>query len=335
VPAGATGVAGRPSDLLQRITMLLQAPQPVERRCPRLWSCAALGGLALPAVLVAGVGLQAVAAPAPTLRPAAPQAENTSPLADEATAPRPEPAPPAPAAAPAPPAVSGERKTPGTRPDDATPRPAVVMPGMPAPPAWPPDGRLGIRAASPEAVLCDQLDLPPAQGLVVEFVLPGSAAERGGLRAHDILLALDGQPVPADVSRFAGLLAGLPGGRPLTALVVRRGRRQNLAGLTLPEVAIRRPPALSGAPAEAPVATVVSRRGDEFTARYQDGPLVVTLAGTVTERDLRVREVTVLRGGFLQRYPALSQVPPAYRAAVRQLIDVSSQGSTRVRIHSS
>src|SRR5262249_26221624 len=64
-PACATGVSGHTSDLFRRISMLLQNPFSVERRCPRLWSLATAGGLLSLAVLVAGVGLRADAATPP------------------------------------------------------------------------------------------------------------------------------------------------------------------------------------------------------------------------------------------------------------------------------
>jgi hypothetical protein len=64
-PACATGVSGHTSDLFRRISMLLQNPFSVERRCPRLWSLATAGGLLSLAVLVAGVGLRAEAAAPP------------------------------------------------------------------------------------------------------------------------------------------------------------------------------------------------------------------------------------------------------------------------------
>jgi beta-lactamase regulating signal transducer with metallopeptidase domain len=64
-PACATGVSGHTSDLFRRISMLLQNPFSVERRCPRLWTLATAGGLLSLAVLVAGVGLRADAAPPP------------------------------------------------------------------------------------------------------------------------------------------------------------------------------------------------------------------------------------------------------------------------------
>jgi beta-lactamase regulating signal transducer with metallopeptidase domain len=64
-PAGASGVSGRTSDLFRRIAMLLQTPVAVERRCSRGWTLATAGGLLSLAVLVAGLGFRAQAAPPP------------------------------------------------------------------------------------------------------------------------------------------------------------------------------------------------------------------------------------------------------------------------------
>ncbi len=67
VPRAATGVSGQSSDLYRRVTMLLQEPLRMEKRCPRRWSLGAAGGLLALAVVLAGVGLRtdAVQAAAP------------------------------------------------------------------------------------------------------------------------------------------------------------------------------------------------------------------------------------------------------------------------------
>src|SRR5205085_1362229 len=65
VPLGALGVLGNSSDLFRRVTMLLQSPIRVERRCPRWWSLTMAGGLLGLALLVSGVRLHADSAPAP------------------------------------------------------------------------------------------------------------------------------------------------------------------------------------------------------------------------------------------------------------------------------
>jgi beta-lactamase regulating signal transducer with metallopeptidase domain len=56
-PRVATGVSGAPSDLYRRVTMLLENPMPVEKRCPYWWSAGAAGALVGLAVVGAGVSL--------------------------------------------------------------------------------------------------------------------------------------------------------------------------------------------------------------------------------------------------------------------------------------
>jgi beta-lactamase regulating signal transducer with metallopeptidase domain len=63
VPLAAHGVSGSSSDLLRRVTMLLQDPLRVEERCPRRWLLPAAAGLLALAVVVAGVGVCAEASP--------------------------------------------------------------------------------------------------------------------------------------------------------------------------------------------------------------------------------------------------------------------------------
>jgi membrane-associated protease RseP (regulator of RpoE activity) len=52
---------------------------------------------------------------------------------------------------------------------------------------------LGVAVQPAGPTIERQLELPPAQGLVVEGVAGGSPADRAGIRPHDILLELNGQ----------------------------------------------------------------------------------------------------------------------------------------------
>src|SRR2546427_795221 len=58
------------------------------------------------------------------------------------------------------------------------------------------DERLGAMMELPNPTLIEQLDLPKEQGMVLCDVLADSAAAKAGLKPHDILLELNGQPVP-------------------------------------------------------------------------------------------------------------------------------------------
>ena len=62
LPLLTTGVGGPVSDLFRRVTMLLQNPLRVEKRCPRLWTWGLGCVLLALAALLGGVGLRAAAA---------------------------------------------------------------------------------------------------------------------------------------------------------------------------------------------------------------------------------------------------------------------------------
>jgi serine protease Do len=88
------------------------------------------------------------------------------------------------------------------------------------------------------------LDLPKGQGLVVEDPGTDTPASKAGLRKHDILLELAGQPVPSDPAGLAKLEATIKANTPVEIAVLRRGVKQTIRGLTLPESAhAAKPPA--------------------------------------------------------------------------------------------
>jgi Zn-dependent protease with chaperone function/TolA-binding protein len=93
--------------------------------------------------------------------------------------------------------------------------------------------RLGARLRPPEPALAAQLALPNGQGQVLETVRPNSAAAKAGLRSHDILLSLDGKAVPSKREEFAQLLKGVKPDTPVAAVVVRKGKKETIKGLSL------------------------------------------------------------------------------------------------------
>jgi membrane-associated protease RseP (regulator of RpoE activity) len=95
--------------------------------------------------------------------------------------------------------------------------------------------RLGIHIETPSPTLVDQLDLPQGEGLVVLDVLADSAAAAAGLKPHDILLEFDGKPVPADGRAFIKMLEGVKPGVAVEVTILRKGRKETIKGVTLPE----------------------------------------------------------------------------------------------------
>src|SRR5205807_2354218 len=101
-----------------------------------------------------------------------------------------------------------------------------------------PGGRLGVQVQKPNAVLAEQLDLPKGQGLVIERVVPNSAADKGGLKAHDILLEFNGKPVPNEGAKFIKMLEDVKASTPVDAVVLRKGKKETVRGLSLAEAKV-------------------------------------------------------------------------------------------------
>jgi C-terminal processing protease CtpA/Prc len=101
--------------------------------------------------------------------------------------------------------------------------------------------RLGAQVQVPEPALAAQLDLPKDQGLVLKDIAPNSAAAKAGLKPHDILLELNGKPVPSRVEDFAGLLKEVKPGTPINVVVLRKGKKETIKGLSLPDAKTGQP----------------------------------------------------------------------------------------------
>ena len=96
------------------------------------------------------------------------------------------------------------------------PSPPLPSPILPSPPLPSPT------LPYPTLLYCTVLQYP---GVVVPMVLPGSEGERAGLQAGDIILSVEGHPVPASpnaVENVVGLIRDSPG-QTLHLTVDRRG----------------------------------------------------------------------------------------------------------------
>jgi hypothetical protein len=416
VPVGATGVLGNSSDLYRRVTMLLQSPISVEKRCPRLWLLCVAGALVSVAVFAAGVGLRAE--PNDPVRPA-------PPAADE---------PPAPAPVlirvqrddPAAPPIERvrifvqdvDRKPVSTEEVQKEVRKAVeeaqkalqqlqkiqigtdpeqiekiqkevqkAMEEVRKAMAQEQDlrkrlggarraldgqnaifwqmragnARLGAPTESPSAALVDQLGLNKGEGQVLTQVPADSAAAKAGLQANDILLQLGGKPVPSDPREFAKLLEGIKANEAVDAVVLRKGKKETVKGLTLPDKPERLRvlmqgvpippipgiPGIPGAPGfpmpgpggfqvfgnpQNAVITTTVRTTDGFTTRYQEGSLIITLTGSTKDGKAKVNEIHVQDGNLTNKYESLDKVPKQYRDKVKNLVEMSEKSGTQIEI---
>jgi len=203
--------------------------------------------------------------------------------------------------------------------------------------------RLGAEVAAPDAALVDQLDLPKDQGLVLGNVLANSAAGKAGMKKHDILLELNGKAVKSKVTEFRKQLAGIEANKPIDAVVLRKGKKETIKGLKLPEAK-----AVAGGPlADLPAipdfspfegfrslddlippaagnadSTVVTRNNDQFTVTRKEGKTSVTVKGKVAQGKAKVEHVTIDDGSGKKTYDGLDKVPAGHKKRVEALLEM-------------
>jgi membrane-associated protease RseP (regulator of RpoE activity) len=201
------------------------------------------------------------------------------------------------------------------------------------------EGRLGAVLGEPGATLVEQLDLPKGQGMVLEEVKADSAAAKAGLKAHDILLELNGKMVPSDERGFARLLEEIKPNTPVDAVVLRKGKKETVKGVSLPEapanalpgvggIRIRGVPALPGLPGVPGLpgrngrnALTMSRTPDGgFTTQYDEGNVTLTITGKVVEGKAQVGEIVVKDGDKTNTYKSVAEVPDDLRDDVKFLL---------------
>jgi RNA polymerase sigma factor (sigma-70 family) len=99
--------------------------------------------------------------------------------------------------------------------------------------------RLGIHTTPVSPVLVKQLALEKDRGMLVTRVDAGSAAEKAGLKEYDILLQIDGKPVPGHSDSYQKLLASLKTDTPVDFVVMRGGKQETVKGVSIPATALK------------------------------------------------------------------------------------------------
>jgi membrane-associated protease RseP (regulator of RpoE activity) len=225
--------------------------------------------------------------------------------------------------------------------------------------AWPGrDARLGVRVDPPSDELAEQLDLPKGHGLVVREVVPESAAAKAGLKPHDILLEFNGKAVANRYDELVRMVADIKPDKAIEIVVMRKGKKETIKDVKLPEAKAApgfppggfpagagQPPAgipqpkfgfqpPMGIGGGASVITTMTRTQDRLTLRHQEGTLVITLTGVTTDGKPKIKEIHVQDGGRLEQYESVDKVPERYRDKVQNLVEMSEKGSVRIDIKS-
>jgi serine protease DegQ len=83
-------------------------------------------------------------------------------------------------------------------------------------------GWIGVEVQDVTAELAESFKLPSTNGVLIAGVVRGGPAERAGVKPGDILLEVDGKPVP-DSSTMLNVVAGAEPGKPAMLKLVRNG----------------------------------------------------------------------------------------------------------------
>jgi beta-lactamase regulating signal transducer with metallopeptidase domain len=363
-PAAATSVLGHSSDLFRRVTMLLKTSS-LEKRCPRFWSLAVAASLLSGAVLLSGLGLKAAPVPVPKDEP-----KKEDPKKDDAKKDEPKKDEPKKDDNPLipgipdlkdllppdlPPEVAEQFKKQMEQIDQMMKRMQQqgggiwINPGMNGG-AWgggfglpgrhdAVKARMGALVKSPDATLVEQLDLPKNQGLVIGEVKADSPAAKAGLKANDILLELNGKPVTNEPKDLAKMLDDIKPNTPVDAVVLRKGKKETVKGLSMPEAPkpanpFGAPGAFPGLPGNlfpgggAPGASTMSmtRTNDGFTTTYNEGALTIVVSGKIDDGKAKVEDIRITDSGETKSYKSVDDVPANLRDDVKHIIRKSEAG---------
>ncbi len=88
--------------------------------------------------------------------------------------------------------------------------------------AWGGKGRLGVYVDDLGEGLAEYFEVPGGKGVLVEEIVEGGAAEAAGIRAGDVIIEIDGNPV-ADTDELSEAIGMMQGDAPAPIVFVRNG----------------------------------------------------------------------------------------------------------------
>jgi len=212
--------------------------------------------------------------------------------------------------------------------------------------------RLGIRMEKPSPVVAEQLGLEAGRGIVVAEVIAGSAAEKAGFKANDIIVEFAGKPVSDQPEEFNKLVTAAKAGEKITAVVLRKGKKVELKGIELP-AAEKEAPRLNrrfpqprfevkpfnfpdlpnlGALPEGGGGLSVTLNNGNFTIKSQQDGVKYTLKGTTEDGAAKLSEAVIEANGKETKADSLEKVPAEYRPTVEKLLKTIGGSGKEVRL---
>jgi hypothetical protein len=199
--------------------------------------------------------------------------------------------------------------------------------------------RFGIRMEKVSPVVAEQLGIEAGRGIAVADVIAGSAAEKAGVKANDIILEFAGKPVADSPEEFNKQVTAVKAGEKVNAVVLRKGKKVEIKGIELPEAdreiprAIRRGPGPrfdlqplfpNALPELGPLPgggglSVTLGQGNFTIQSIQDGTKY-DLKGTTENGTVKLAEVAIEVDGKSTKYDSIDKVPAEHRPQVEKLL---------------
>ncbi len=213
--------------------------------------------------------------------------------------------------------------------------------------------RLGVRMEKLSPVVVEQLGIEAGRGITITEVITGSAAEKAGFKANDIVLEFAGKPVSDLPEDFNHQVTAVKAGEKVDAVVLRKGKKVELKGIELPDMAqparlLPRPPLPerikpaipSTLPDLGPKPDVLPGGGNtmsfslnngEFTIKAIQNGIDYVITGTQDGANRVINKVTITDAGKTVEAATLDKVPEAYRGTVEKLVNNNRVVKSRVK----
>ena len=208
--------------------------------------------------------------------------------------------------------------------------------------------RLGVRMEKLVPLVVEQLGIEAGRGIAITEVIAGSAAEKAGFKAHDIVLEFAGKPVSDLPEEFNRQVTAVKAGEKVDAVVLRKGKKVEVKGIELPNEplparpairpAVPRPgldlkpvfpntlPDLGPRPGALPgggnTMSFSVNNGDFTIKAIQDG-VDYQITGTQDGVNRVVNKVVITDAGKTVEAERIDKVPEAYRPTVEKLVNTN------------
>ena len=217
--------------------------------------------------------------------------------------------------------------------------------GMVLPPVQvcPAGTRLGVKVERVALKAATDAKLPDGRGVLVAEVIPGTAAEKAGLKDGDILLEFAGQLVSDDPREFVRMVQKMKAGAKVDITYIRNGKKAEIKDVKLGN--LPNPDRLGfggfGAPMDLPLnpfalpgigdqkASSVSVRvqDGQFTIRATDDGVKFLMEGAVGDGKKPVpTKIEITDGKKKIEAESMDKVPAEYRDRVQKILDSVSVG---------